>query len=128
RLSARDASVPDTGSIRGDLIEMVRGEIASLGDSGRVLPRVALEARDDPELAEVVQAVINSRRRKVVPVLDRATERGEVHGDLDHDAATDLVIGSIWSRLVAHRPLEPANAAEIVDSVLRGIARTNGSG
>jgi AcrR family transcriptional regulator len=128
RLSARDASVPDTGSIRGDLIEMVTGEIAALDDSHGVLPRVALEARDDPELAEVVQAAIDSRRRKVVPVLDRASERGEVHGDLDRDAATDLVLGSIWSRLVARRPLEPAHAGEIVDSVLRGIARTNGSG
>jgi AcrR family transcriptional regulator len=113
--------VPDTGSIRGDLIEMARNEIASLVESDGVLPRVALEARDDPELAGVVQAAIDSRRQIGVPIFTRAVERGEVTGDVDAEAAMDLVLGSIWSRLVAHRPLDSTHAPEIVDRALSGI-------
>jgi AcrR family transcriptional regulator len=115
------AKIPDTGSMRGDLIEMARNEIASLAESDGVLPRVALEARDDPELAVVVQAAINSRRQVGEPILTRAAERGEVTRDVDSEVAMDLVLGSIWSRLVAHRPLEASHAPEIVDHALRGI-------
>ena len=122
RLSTNGSTkIPDTGSLRGDLIEMARTEIASLTESDGVLPRVALEARDEPELAAVVQAAINSRRRVGEPILTRAAERGEVSGDVDAEAAMDLVLGSIWSRLVAHRPLEAKHAPEIVDNALTGI-------
>ena len=119
--SANGAAAPDTGSVRGDLVEMVRHEISSLAESDGLLPRVALESRSDPELAVVVEAALTSRRRAGRPVLERAVLRGEMRSDLDHDIALDLVLGPIWSRLVGHRPLEQAHAVEIVDSALRGI-------
>lgn len=120
RLST-NGSTPDTGTLRGDLVEVVRKEIASLESSDGVLPRVALEARSDPELAPVVQEILKARRRTHAGVLSRGAARGEVRGSVDQDAALDLVLGPVWSRLISHRPLRSADAEGIVDDAIKGI-------
>jgi AcrR family transcriptional regulator len=120
RLST-NGEVPDTGSVRSDLVAIVRGEIESLSRSDGVLPRVALEARDDPELAPVVRDVIRGRRQSKSKVMSRAAERGEVRRDVDPDSAIDLLFGPIWSRLISHRELKAGDAEAIVDDVLRGL-------
>jgi hypothetical protein len=73
----------------------------------------------------VVRDVIATRRRAAYPVLERAVKRGELSKDVDFDAALDLVLGSLWSRLISHRRLNGNDAEEIVDCALEGIA--NGS-
>jgi AcrR family transcriptional regulator len=122
RLSASDAEHPDSGDVRADLTAAVRREISSLESSGAALPRVALEARDDPELAPVVRDVIASRRRAAYPIFERAVERGEISRDVDIDVAIDLVLGPIWSRLIAQRTLVAGDAEEIVDRALHGLS------
>src|SRR5687768_12362435 len=96
-------NAPDTGSMRGDLVEDIRREIHSLQNSMQALPRVALEAREDPELAPVVRDVIESRRRARYPILERAVDRGEISRDVDFDTAIDLLLGSLFARLIAQR-------------------------
>ena len=125
RLSDPETASKDTGAVRSDLTAVVQREIASLESSGSALPRVALEARDDPELAPVVREVLESRRRAAYPILERAVERGEIARDVDFDAAIDLVLGPIWSRLIAHRGLTEGDAEEIVDRALHGIAKNS---
>jgi hypothetical protein len=128
RLSDSEIAAKDTGDVRGDLTSVVQREIASLESSSSALPRVALEARDDPELAPVVREVLASRRRAAYPILERAVERGEIARDVDFDAALDLVLGPIWSRLIAHRGLTAADAEDIVDRALHGIAKNSNVG
>src|SRR5687767_7720234 len=82
RLSDSEIAAKDTGDVRGDLTSVVQREIASLESSSSALPRVALEARDDPELAPVVREVLASRRRAAYPILERAVERGEIARDV----------------------------------------------
>jgi len=119
---AADETAPDTGSIRSDLIEVVRKDIQSLNDSGSALPRVALESRDDPELAPVVREVVNERRSGRRPVFERAVERGEVDRSVDFDSALDMLQGMLWSRLITHRTLAENDADDIVDCALHGFA------
>lgn len=120
RLST-NGSAPDTGSLRGDLVEIVRKEIASLEESDGVLPRVALEARTDAELAPVVRDILSQRRRTNASVVSRGAERGEVRANVDTDAALDLVLGTVWSRLIRHGPLRASDADGIVDDAIKGI-------
>ena len=122
RLSASDTPLDDTGDLRGDLTAAVRREIASLESSGAALPQVALEARDDPELAPVVREVIDTRRKSAYPILERAVKRGEIAEDVNFDAALDLVLGPLWSRLISHRALTDTDAEWIVSCAMEGIA------
>jgi hypothetical protein len=122
RLGSDGEKQPDTGNVRGDLVELVRCDIAALSDGHAVLPCLAFEAREDPELSPVVRDVIAARWRVHYPILERAVARGELRRDLDFDAALDLVLGALWSRLIAQRPLRAADADEIVDRALHGIA------
>jgi len=122
RLSGDDAKLPDTGNMRGDLVELVRRDIVALSDGHAVLPCLAFEVREDPELAPVVRDVIAARWRVHYPILERAVSRGELRRDLDFDIALDLVLGAVWSRLIAQRPLQPSDADKIVDRALHGIA------
>jgi AcrR family transcriptional regulator len=118
-------SAPDTGSVRGDLVEDIRREIHGLQNSMHALPRVALEAREDPELAPVVRDVIASRRKARYPIFERGVDRGEISRDVDFDAAIDLLLGALFARLIAQRPINEEDADDIVDCALQGIATTS---
>jgi AcrR family transcriptional regulator len=122
RLGTGDSAVPDTGDLRKDLVEVVRRDINALSNGDAALPSLAFEAREDPELAPVVRKVIEDRWRVHYPILERAVARGEVRRDIDFDTALDLVLGTLWSRLIAQRPLGPSDADGIVDTALHGIA------
>ena len=122
RLSSGNGEIKDTGSVRSDLVALVGHEISALESSSAALPRVALEARDDPELAPVVRDVAKRRRESAYPILKRAVDRGEVASEIDFDATLDLVLGQIWSRLITQRPLSAGDAESIVDCALEGIA------
>lgn len=122
RFGSEQSEAPNTGSVRGDLEAMVREQISLLTTREGALARVALEARDDPDLAEVVRDVFERRRRSEYTILERAVARGEVREGVDFDAALDLVQGAVWSRVIAQLPVEADAAAEVVGWALRGIA------
>ena len=97
----QDIPVPDTGSVRQDLIELV--EI-----SGRVLKQVSApivlgllaEAALDEEFAKKFWNEFQQRRRRVVKnILSRGIERGQLPADLDLDFWADIVFGAMLYRL-----------------------------
>jgi hypothetical protein len=52
----------------------------------------------------------------------RAVSRGELDSDAAVGRAVDVVFGVFWYRLmVGHAPLEPAEAPEHVDALLRTL-------
>jgi AcrR family transcriptional regulator len=90
----------DTGSFRGDF-EAIGAQIAAdrkrTGVSGLTMPRLVSEAlATDPDLFEVLQErLIEPRVGAVKAVVRRAVERGELRADLDVEAATDALMGSL---------------------------------
>lgn len=55
-------------------------------------------------------------------LLNRGIDRGELTRDIDLGYAADLIFGPFWYRLlVGHTPLEPAQAAGHVTSVLAAL-------
>jgi hypothetical protein len=56
-------------------------------------------------------------------VWDRGVARGELHSDVDPDAAVDLMIGpALYRLLLGHAALDEAAADALVDAALRGLA------
>ena len=117
---------PDTGSAREDLQIALRGLIRFYAStSGRVFAQLVGEAQFDPVIAdELRDRLVGSRRQLVRAIFDRGIARGELRGDVDPEAAIDLVFGPAMYRLVAgHAPLDDAAADAIVDVAVRGLAR-----
>jgi hypothetical protein len=117
--------LPDTGSLRGDLLSALRGWIKTVKGTvtGRTLVGLIAEVQRDPELAEIW------RERFITPVrthhrvmIDRATERGEVSTDVDPEVVLDLLYGSAYHRLLqSHLPLSDRFAQAVVDTVVAGV-------
>jgi AcrR family transcriptional regulator len=117
--------LPDTGSLRGDLLAALRAWIRTVKGTvkGRTLVGLIAEVQRDPELAEIW------RDRFVTPVraqhrimFDRALERGEVSADADPEVVLDLLFGPAYHRLLqSHLPLSDRFAQTVVDTVVAGV-------
>jgi AcrR family transcriptional regulator len=114
-------ALPDTGSLRGDLVASVKAQLDSLDREARALARLGLEAEDDDELRPIVREAFDRRRRTFYLMLQRAIGRGELRPDVDFDATLDLVFGAVLSRAVSQRGDLSGVAEAMVDGALRGL-------
>jgi len=113
-------SLPDTGTLRGDLVAMVR--TPTLQDSERKLRimagLVSMVSRS-PELADALKAaVVEPRATANRMLMQRAIERGEISSDCDIDA-----LSLVSHAMVSHRVLllrEPVTR-EFLISLIDGI-------
>jgi AcrR family transcriptional regulator len=124
---ALDASLPDTGTARGDFTEQIRRVCAFYGSPvGSLLAQLLASALPDPEAAQWLRdRRLLSRQLGIQQLWGRAVARGEVSADLDPDIALDLLFGPVMWRLVSgHRPLTEAEADKITDAALNGLLRT----
>ncbi|WP_051970352.1 TetR/AcrR family transcriptional regulator [Kitasatospora azatica] len=116
---------PDTGSLRGDLAELLtltfRTAQGVAGDLNRAL---AAEALQDPEFARRMwQELIAARREAVRELLVRGRERGEV-GHQDEEFLLDLVYAPLWYRLLfGVEALTDEYALALTDAVCKAAAR-----
>jgi AcrR family transcriptional regulator len=115
--------VPDTGTLRADLVELLSNSYDLLiTGPGRVFAGLIRESGERPELAEVVYSTMHARRRFYTQVLNRAIARGELPPETDGGLAIDLLVGPLWVRqLVTGEPVGRGVVEAIVDMVLCGI-------
>jgi AcrR family transcriptional regulator len=117
----------DTGSLRGDLIELLSPWAQLVGTRqpyARVIAALLAKARADPDFAaEYQRHVIEPRRDQAREIFGRAIERGEIPADLDLEVALDLIYGPLYHRLLqGHAPLDDAFVKSSIDLALTGIA------
>jgi AcrR family transcriptional regulator len=122
------AAVPyprDTGSLRGDLLSLLRPWVRLAGSRpyGRVVAALLTESQTDPVFAaEYRQRFVEPRRDQGREILRRAIERGEVPPGTKVEVALDLLYGPIYHRLLhGHAPLNDRFVRDVVDTVLDGI-------
>lgn len=115
------ASLPDTGTLRGDMIAMIRPHSLEDGEKKlRVMAGLISMLAQDPDLAEAVNAAIVEPRASVNRFfMRRAIERGEIAADVDVDALA-LVTPSMASyrTLILHKPVDRAFLISLIDGVL----------
>jgi AcrR family transcriptional regulator len=115
----------DTGSLRGDLLSLLRpwARLASSRPYGRVLGALITEAQTDPVFAvEYRQRLVEPRRDQARAVFRRAVERGEIPADTNVEVALDLLYGSLYHRLLhGHAPLNDRFVRDVIDMTLNGI-------
>jgi AcrR family transcriptional regulator len=111
---------PDTGSMRGDVEAIIAFNLEhATRNAALLMPRLMVEAADDPDLFAVMQQVLVEPRREVLrTILRRAVERGEMREDIDPEVAIDLLIGPfIYAVLVTGADLQAV--AQRVQPVLK---------
>src|SRR5215212_1703525 len=80
------APTRDTGSLRGDLLALVRPWVREIRKQpfGRVIAALVTEAHSDPQFAEAYRTrFVEPRREAMRAAFARAIERGEAPADLD---------------------------------------------
>ena len=120
------ASIPDTGSLRGDLVAAL--SVASRWYDGPVrqaLHGVLSDLYHDPQLSALLRPDIFGNAAKVMPViLRRASERGEV--DLDRITPRVAMLPFDLFRhevLTSSAPIPARTVTEIIDDVFLPLVR-----
>ncbi|SED92017.1 transcriptional regulator, TetR family [Streptomyces sp. 2131.1] len=124
RARVLNIEIPDTGSLRGDLIALAEQvtELAT-GVRTRAIVRALASGTGlpDDELAVLARDFFADRFSREQPVFARAAARGELAPGADPMLLLDLIAGAVWVRAVLrNEPVPPGFAATVVDSVLPG--------
>lgn len=121
-VSGTDAPVPDTGSLRGDVRELLDGVLTWLSDprTRRVYPDLLAEGQRDPALADALMEYIGApRRRRGHAVLERAAARGEVSPAADRELLLDSLAALVFWRLIAlNRSVSAEHLDHIADAIV----------
>ena len=120
QLALQSVSVPDTGTLRGDLQEMLHAAMDTFARGrGQFVPRLIRESGHHPEITDLLFTVIHTRRQAYRRVLARALARGELSPTIDQELFIDMLIGPIWTRLLITRdPITRTYVDCIVDAAL----------
>ena len=123
--AAATAPPRDTGSLRGDVLALLRPWVREIRRQpfGPVIAAFLSEAQSDPEFADAYRTrFVEPRRDAMRAVFARAAERGEVAADLDVEVALDLIYGAVYHRLLhGHAELTDRFARDVVELALNGI-------
>jgi len=121
RRQAEPAPIPNSGSIRRDLVTFVRQRIKMFG--GRLFHYLLFPLLTDPGLSATVQASFLDYRQPLEARIRAAIESGELRRDTDPGRLIDMLMGSIVMPLLFSAPLPSRSDAEsIVDQALEGLA------
>jgi len=119
--------LPDTGTLRGDLIAALRAWVQAVTRTpmGPMLTGLIAESQHDTELrAAWRDRVLEPLRGQHRIMLDRAMARGEIPESVDREVVLDLFFGAAQHRLLlGHLPLTDEFVREVVDVILDGIQR-----
>jgi AcrR family transcriptional regulator len=122
---AEQQPLPDTGTLRGDLIAALTAWVRAVTQTsmGSLLTGLIAEAQHDEELrAAWRDRVLEPLRSQHRIMLDRAVARGEIPATVDQEVVLDLFFGAAQHRLLlGHLPLTDEFIREVVDVILDGI-------
>ena len=122
---ALHVSVPDTGSLRTDLLELAltAADNSSSPEVAAMARAVVAEAPHDGRLAAANRRFWAERLALDAVIVERAIERGEVAAGIEPRRVIESVIGPIHLRLLlTGEPVDREFVSGIVDTVIDGIA------
>jgi AcrR family transcriptional regulator len=125
RLAEERDPVPDTGSLRADLTELVTSFVRMLTTTrtGQAIPLMVAATAKDPELAAPYREFLAERRASWRVPIDRAITRGELPLEVDPGLLVDLLVGPLFYRgCVSHEPSDAAYVDALVAAALRAVA------
>lgn len=120
---SESAPLPDTGTLRGDLLALYSLYTRNLlTPGGPIIPSLVAESMHDGELASILDRYTSERRVRARQIFERAIERGEMAATFDPELLVDTFSGFFWYRkLLRRRPIRGDQATQFVEMFLRGV-------
>jgi AcrR family transcriptional regulator len=124
RLYSDEMPVPDTGTLRGDLAEVYRGQLSFAqspagADYMRTLVR---ESMRDDRMAALYRTAHEQAERNAREIFHRAAQRGEIERETPVDLVVSLLSGLVVLSTVMGRDAPSSLEVDrLVDLVLRGL-------
>lgn len=122
-------ALPDTGTLRGDLIAMIKNPtIREAERKLKVMAGIASMVARDPELAAAAQAVLVEPRAAINRIFfQRAKDRGEIPADADVERLCLIAPGMVAYRvLLLGRPVDRDFMLWVIDGVVLPAAMASG--
>ncbi|MCI4066767.1 TetR/AcrR family transcriptional regulator [Micromonospora sp. R77] len=116
---------PDTGTLRGDLLDLVTGLAAALSEGPAAGLMFALidAAERDPQLAALHRREADARHAVILRAVERGIGRGELPADTDPAEVLDELAGPLfYRRAVSGAAVDRGFAERIVARVLAAHA------
>ena len=114
---------PDTGSIKGDLLAILREVLAYVGSPAGTGILRAATLPVDHAYADVREAFWAQRLDALAPVVARGIQRGELRAGTDGRLLLEMLIAPIHGRLLlTGEPVGDDLAKRLVDIALNGAA------
>ena len=119
-MSADD--VPDTGSLRSDLLAVRFGRKRS--DDSELMSGVISAVKENPDVAAAFQQqFVRSRVSLMRGLLERAQERGELRDDIDLEMVAAVAPAMIaYRKMVAGHRIDDEFVVQMIDSVILPLA------
>ncbi|MFJ4773835.1 TetR/AcrR family transcriptional regulator [Streptomyces uncialis] len=123
--SEEQLPLPDTGTLRGDLIAFANSLAAYLDTPfGKALARSMAAADDGQALGESREEFWTSRFDLARTMIDRAVARGEIPEDTDPAFVLETLIAPLHFRaLLTRRPIDRHLTGRLVDLLLTDLDR-----
>ncbi|MGH2352776.1 MAG: TetR/AcrR family transcriptional regulator [Chloroflexota bacterium] len=130
-LVAADLRFPDTGDLRGDVLELLRGANRRMATPrGEILRGLLASAAEDPELmAQLREQFVDAGSDLWLTVLGRAVARGEAPPEALHPRVATVAIVLLRNEYVARGVLTVPDGVlvEIIDEVYLPLVRGRGA-
>ncbi len=120
-----DLPVPDTGSLRSDLLALVEALRVPEPGEAQLMCGVSTAMATDPDFARTMrERFVQPRLRALRQVLEAARGRGEVDDGVDLDLVASALpaLMMFWATVGAEPP-SPELAARVVDGIVLPAAR-----
>jgi AcrR family transcriptional regulator len=117
-------SIPDTGTLRGDLIALAESvsELLTGPQTGAIVAALRAAGTGRKELTELAASLFAARNIREQAIFERAIQRRELPPGTGSKPIADLLEGALWVRLLLRGETPPPNyIAIIVDAVLDGV-------
>jgi AcrR family transcriptional regulator len=117
--------LPDTGSLRGDLLALVDRMVSGIqGVDGGLMCGLAVAVRGDAEFGRLMASHLHEEKlRSVALVVTRAEARGELPPGVDPSILLQVAPGVAFFHQMNGEPLDSAFAEHLVDRILLPLLR-----
>jgi AcrR family transcriptional regulator len=130
QLAAATPPLPDTGELRGDVLELVRRANRNWSSpTGGILRALLAGARDDPQLlAQIQENSTDAGSAAWLAILARAVARGEAPAEVLHLRVATVAVALLRNEFIVRGyPTVPDSVlVEIVDEVYLPLLRGRG--